>query len=288
MKHKAAQLSLNKQTKVKRRQVDESLQESNEYFRDLFDLNPLMLFTIDEDGKVLSANQCGLDQLGYSKNQLIGKQVINVFYEEDRTEALENLEQCFVEPEKIHQWELRKIRQDGTIIWVRETVRTMDDVGGKTTVLVACEDITKRKQVEEALRISEEKFSRAFRNSLVAISVATINDGRILDVSDNVEQLTGYRKDELIGQSIFKIGLWADPNSRTRMIKVLQDQGCVQSWEADLRIASGQIRNCELSAEIITVADEPCILSAIIDVTERKLAENAIAESEERFRSTFE
>ena len=133
------------------RQAEETLQSSDKRFRALYDNNPKMFFTIDEYGKVLSVNQFGIDHLGYTKDQLVGKSVINVFYEEDRPLAQEYLKQCFAEPDKVHNWELRKIRQDGTVFYVRETVRVVDDVDGKPTALVVCEDITERKQAEKQL-----------------------------------------------------------------------------------------------------------------------------------------
>ncbi len=133
------------------RQAEEALQRSKERFRALYDNNPLMLFTIDEYGKVLSVNQFGIDHLGYTKDQLVDKPVINVFYEEDRPLAQEYLKQCFAEPDKVLNWELRKIRQDGTVFYVRETVRVVVDVDGKSTALIVCEDITERKQAEKQL-----------------------------------------------------------------------------------------------------------------------------------------
>lgn len=133
------------------RQAEEALQKSKERFRALYDNNPLMLFTIDEYGKVLSVNQFGIDYLGYTKDQLVDKPMINVFYEEDRPLAQEYLKQCFAEPDKVLNWELRKIHQDETVFYVRETVRVVVDVDGKSTALIVCEDITERKQAEKQL-----------------------------------------------------------------------------------------------------------------------------------------
>ena len=134
-----------------RKLTEEALQKSEERFRALYDNNPLMLFILDEYGKVLSVNQFGIDHLGYTKDQLVGKSVINVFYEEDRPLAQEYLKQCFAEPDKVHNWELRKIRQDGTVFYVREAARVVVDVDGKSTALIVCEDITERKQAEKQL-----------------------------------------------------------------------------------------------------------------------------------------
>ncbi|MFB3042451.1 MAG: EAL domain-containing protein, partial [Candidatus Poribacteria bacterium] len=131
--------------------AEEALQSSEERFRALYDNNPNMLFTVDETGKVLSVNQFGIDQLGYSKDQLVGEPMVNVIYEQDRSLAQENLKQCFAELDKVHNWELRKIRQDGSDMWMRETVRVVDDIDGKPTALIVSEDITETRQLSEQL-----------------------------------------------------------------------------------------------------------------------------------------
>ena len=143
---------------TERKQVEESLQSSEKRFRVLYDDNPSMLFTVDEDGKVLSVNQFGINQLGYSKDQLVGKSMINLFHEEDKPLAQEYLKQCFAEPDKVHNWELRKIRQGGTVFYVRETVRVVGDFDCKPTALIMCEDITERKQAEKMVLKSRERL----------------------------------------------------------------------------------------------------------------------------------
>jgi len=140
---------------TERKQSEKALQGSEKRFRALYDSNPHMLFALDEDGKVLSINQCGIDQLGYTKEQLVNNNVLNVFYEEDRPLAMEYLKQCFLEPDKVHSWELRKKRRDGSLIWVRETARILDDVEETNKVLIVCEDITVTRQLSEQLSYQE-------------------------------------------------------------------------------------------------------------------------------------
>ena len=137
---------------TEKKQAEDALRASEERFRALYDYNPIMLFTIDENGKVLSINQYGVDQLGYSRDQIIDNPVINVFYEEDRPLVQEHLKQCFAEPDKVHNWELRKIHRDGTILWVRETARVVvDEVNGENKILIVCEDITEKRQLSGQL-----------------------------------------------------------------------------------------------------------------------------------------
>ncbi|MEE8234072.1 MAG: EAL domain-containing protein, partial [Gammaproteobacteria bacterium] len=113
--------------------------------------------------------------------QLVSKPVINVFYEEDRPLAQKYLEQCFAEPDKVHNWELRKICQDGLCIWVRETVRVVDDVDGKPTALIVCEDIT------ETRRLSEQLSHQASHDALTDLVNRRGFERRLVRVLDTIK-----------------------------------------------------------------------------------------------------
>ncbi|HSE83969.1 MAG TPA: PAS domain S-box protein, partial [Thermodesulfobacteriota bacterium] len=134
---------------TERKQAEESLRNSEERYRALYENNPLMCFTIDTEGKILSVNQFGAEQLGHTAEELVGQSVLKVFYEEDKKAVLEQLTICLQNPTQIARWEFRKIRKDGKILWVREAARTIRDINDNTAVLIVCEDITDRKLVME-------------------------------------------------------------------------------------------------------------------------------------------
>lgn len=136
---------------TERRRTEQALLSSEERFRALYDNNPLMLFTLDKEGLILSVNRYGISHLGYSEEELIGKSVLKVFYEEDRHSIVGSLRKCFDETRDVHKWEVRKICCDGSVIWVRETVRVVTDMNAAPIALVVCEDITERKYAEEQL-----------------------------------------------------------------------------------------------------------------------------------------
>ena len=150
---------------TERKRAEATLHESEERFRALYDDNPSMYFTVDADGTVLSVNRFGTEQLGYRVDELVGHSVLTVFHEEDRQKAMEYLHVAFQTPAQAHQWELRKVRKNGCVLWVREDVRIIQDSAGKPLALVVCEDITERKRAEEELRISEERRVEALRQS---------------------------------------------------------------------------------------------------------------------------
>jgi PAS domain S-box-containing protein len=129
-----------------------------EQYRALYDDNPTMYFTVDANGVVLSVNQFGREYLGYCADELIGQPVLKVFHGDDKTLVQQQLATCLQDPHRVHDWELRKIRKDGSILWVKEFARCMQNSDGQALVLIVCEDITDRKQAEEKLHTSRERL----------------------------------------------------------------------------------------------------------------------------------
>src|SRR6185295_3181384 len=127
-----------------RRQAEAALRASEERYRALYDETPTMYFTLATDGTVRSVNRFGAEQLGYQAEELIGHSVLRVFHEKDKETVAANLAECLATPETTRHWEFRKVRKDGSLIWVQETARMAQSGAGETVVLVTCEDVTER------------------------------------------------------------------------------------------------------------------------------------------------
>lgn len=136
---------------------------------------------------------------------------------------------------------------------------------------------SRRRKTEAELRRSEEKFSKSFRHSPLAITIASTNDDRYLEINDTFEQVTGWRRDEVIGRSPLDVNLWVDPDQRFSFRKQLIAEGNLRDLEIKIRRKDGQIRITLGSAELIEVEGAPCALSVFADITERKQAEEALA-----------
>src|SRR5262249_32530776 len=120
---------------------------------------------------------------------------------------------------------------------------------------------------------SEERFAKAFQASPDALVISRIADGVMLEVNDSFVSLSGYARDQLIGKSTVQLGLYADPSSRDRMLKILKEQNFVRDFELMMNPKSGVRRLVLFSAEPMDLHGEHCWLTICRDITERKQAE---------------
>lgn len=129
----------------------EALQDSEQRYQALYDLNPTMFITVGSGGLVLSANQLGAQELGYHVSELVGQPVWRLYPPDDRAYATSQLDRCVADPGNIQRWEARKVRKDGTELWVRETARAIAGRRFEPSVLVVSEDITESRRRSEQL-----------------------------------------------------------------------------------------------------------------------------------------
>jgi PAS domain S-box-containing protein len=139
-----------------RRQAEEALRHSEERYRFLYEDNPAMYFTVSTEAEVLSVNRFGARQVGYEPEELVGRSVLDVFYAADKEAVLEQLAACVMNPNETAEWEFRKVRKDGSLMWVKEIARAVPAPDGSMVVLIVCEDITERKRAEEAVQEARE------------------------------------------------------------------------------------------------------------------------------------
>lgn len=143
-----------------RKMAEEALRQSEARYKILYQDNPSMYFTVCPDGNVLDVNNFGASQLGYAPRELVGKSVLDVFHPDDRASVKRQLRSLLSRPGETAIWEFRKVRRDGQVIWVEEMARTTQDAEGNTVVLVVCEDVTARRQLEDELMMLREELDR--------------------------------------------------------------------------------------------------------------------------------
>jgi PAS domain S-box-containing protein len=153
------EIALGAEAMLRRSQAE--LQEKELQWREVFEHNPVMYFMLDAGGVVLNVNTFGATQLGYSVKDLVGHSVLKVFLPEDHELVRKCLAVCLETIGESHTWELHKIRPDGSLLWVRENAKAMRRPDGSLVVLIACEDISERKETENALQRSQAYLAQA-------------------------------------------------------------------------------------------------------------------------------
>jgi two-component system CheB/CheR fusion protein len=133
----------------------------------------------------------------------------------------------------------------------------------------------------------QAKLRAAFELSPLIMCVTGVADGRVRDVNDAFLKATGFTREEVLGRSMVDLGLWINPEQREKGLETLRAGGTLRDVEARFRVKSGEERAALLAAGIVLIEGEPCILSAVTDITDRTRTEAALRESERRFMLLF-
>ncbi len=273
--------------------TEDILRISEERFRTLFRDNPLMIVTLDAELTMLAVNPACASQLGYGADELEGRPVLILFHEDDRPAVIAKLRQCLQNPDQVFHWQFRKVSKDGTPLWVEETARAVHDVDGSLNILVVCQDITRRKQLEEELR------QAGMQNELI---LASAGEGIVgLDLNGNqtfvnaaAASMLGYEVKDLVGKHSHSTWHYALPDGtdypkeRCPIYAAYRD-GAVRSGEEMFQRKDGSGLPVHFTSR--PIYSDGKIVGAVLtfnDITERKRIEKALLESEERFRATFD
>jgi PAS domain S-box-containing protein len=227
---------------------------------------------LDQNGKVIEANRRFAEMLGYSVEEVLHLNIWDWEYQYPHERVVEMIRTV---DENGDHFETRHRRKDGSVYDVEISTNGATFAGQKL-IFCVCRDITQRKQAEEALRESEEKFSKAFHASPVSISISRLADGKFIEVNDGFLRDKGYTREEIIGHHSTEFNIWANQGKRERIVQTLTSGGRVHNELSQFRTKEGYIRTGLMSAEIISIGNEPCMLVMNIDITQQKLAEERL------------
>jgi len=273
--------------------LEAALRESELRYRVLYDENPSMYFTVDPAGTVLSVNPFGAEQLGYAAADLVGQPVLQVFHPEDREPVREQLQRCIDAPGRSLAWEFRKVHRDGRVLWVREVARAVADRDGGTIVLIVCEDITARKEMEQALRRARDEMElrvvertaelerqRRFLRQIIDVDpnfiFARDGEGRFTLVNQAVAEALGATVEQLIGRCDPRHA--AAPAADTLCERFIAEEPFT---DATGRVRWFQTVERPLCDERGAVTQ---VLGSATDITARREAETKLRHSEARLR----
>lgn len=286
---------------IARYQAETALRHNEERYRAMLDAMPDLIFRIRRDGTYLDCKAEPNTDILLPPEQLIGKTIYDVLPTQVAEQRMTYIRKA-LDTREVQQFEYqlqfqrhplaRQIYRgispeldslsEGTTFWREYEARVV--ASGADEVLAIVRDITDRQQSDTALRLSEEKFSKAFRSSPNPMTIATLQEGRLIEVNDSFVEAIDYPKEQVVGQTVHDIQFWNFPADRDRFIQQLQEQGSVRNMEILFRRRSGEVRMGLISGEIIQIGDEPCLLDCIVDITEQQQANQHLWAAAERDR----
>jgi PAS domain S-box-containing protein len=250
-----------------RKRTEEALRKSEEIFKYFMEYSPIYIFFKDENLRSLRMSKNFETMLGKPVVELIGKSDDELFSSEFAKSIVAD--------------DMR-VMKEGKGITIEEelngrfysTTKFPIIIDGNPRYLAGyIIDITERKQAAEALRQSEDNFSKAFHLNPDAITITRFVDGIIVSANEGVQEILGFAEDELIGKSALDINIWDNPEDRNRWTEKLKTEGKVANFEARFRTKDGSIRYGLMSASILEFNRAPHILTVARDITKRVRAE---------------
>ncbi len=231
-----------------------------------------MVFELDRDGTFLNIWTTNEELLYRPRGELKGKRISELIGEEFFQQFSRSFQRVF-STGRGEDLEYSLDVPAGKRWFLARMNRIPSADGGQFTLCLAVRDITDRRHAEEKLRVSEEKFSKAFHLGPDAITITSLEDGRFIEVNDNYLRLTGFTREEIIGRTSLETGFWVNPKDRLHIVALLKRSGEVRDLEISLRVKSGELRTVHISAHTIELAGQSCMIAILRDVTERRALE---------------
>lgn len=252
---------------------NEELEKVKEKYRSLIDNSPDGIVIVYDD-KVVFINDRGLNMLGYTRDELIGKEVFQYIHPEDREMVKNNVEKV-LSGISVPPTEYRLINKSGEIIYV-ETSRRKVEYEGMPAVQCIVRDISERKMKDKKLKEIEERYRTLVENSPDAIGA--VCDGRIVFINDKGLEMFGYTRDEIMGMDVAKTVSTEDRERVLNDIKIVISDGHIPPKEYKLLKKNGEVFNVEITRSKIEYEGKPAIQSTIRDISERKKRDNEMRE----------
>jgi len=254
----------------KRKQAEIELRNSEHRYRYLFEQNPAPMLIYQRGTlKMLAVNDAFTHHYGYTVQEALSLHLTDLYPEEEKN-AIGELAARLKGQAYAGEW--HHLKADGSIINIVARSHDIDYMGYDARIAVIT-DITDRKQAEDALRQSEEKFFKAFHATPDAIVISRASDGLLLEVNDVFLRQTGYSREEVQAQTTVELDLWVDTNDRERYVAAVKSEGRVREMETRFRTKSGMVLDGLVSGESIVLGVQPCLLTIIRDITQRKKTE---------------
>ncbi|MGD8548973.1 MAG: PAS domain S-box protein [Desulfobacterales bacterium] len=259
---------------VERKQGEEALRTSERKYRTLLEITSEGCWLINPDLKTIEVNAALCKMLGYSQDEMLGKTPFDFVDDENRKIFIEQTSKISVTAHRSYEITLKKKNGEDLATYFNAT--TIRDESGEVKGSFAfITDITEKKRAEESLRKSEEQYRNIFKNIQDVYYEVTL-DGIIIETSPSIEDVSLYKREEVIGKSLTDI--YVDPKNRDEFLKELLKNGKVTDYEALLTDKNGSQTYCSITAKLVRdkQGNPVKIIGSLRNISDRKRAEEMI------------
>ena len=248
---------------------------AEERFERAFAANPAPAIIVRlADMRYVKVNTGFMELTGYQRGALIGHSMHEI-------DVLRGAERRDLAVRRLHAGETIP-QMEGCLLMADGRDKTVLlggqplEIGDEACMLFTFADLHPRQQAENALRQSEERFAKAFHMAPGPMAILALDGLRILDVNGAFTAATGWRREEIVGRSEAEIEMWGRGDLRDQLERQIKQSGRVQSVDIQLRSKTGALHDYLLSADTVEIHDERCVLSVMLDITERKQTETEL------------
>ena len=285
---------------TEQRRVAAALQESEERFRKVFEEGPLGVVLLGLDARIQHCNQRFCEMLGYSEEEIIALGLVGVSHPEDWEKDYRFGSRLLHGEIPNYTIDKRYVRKGGTVFWGQLTVSMMHDAAGKpTTVIGLIEDISERKQqlqreveqrkaVEETSHQSRDELQTIYDEMVEGCLITDIETRRFVRVNSSFCRMLGYSEEELLAASVKDIHPPEEVTNDLRRFQAVADRQRSINENRPVLRKDGSIFYADISGRRILFNGRPCVLALFRDVTERRQAQEALRESEEKYKTLVE
>jgi PAS domain S-box-containing protein len=262
--------------------AEASLHESEVNYRTIFNTANDAIFVYEvQTGAILDVNERTCEMYGYTVAEARSLTIADLCSNEPSyttNEAMGLIQKAATGEPLFFEW--RAKNKSGQFFWVEVGLRPIL-FDRKECLLAIVRDITDRKQAIDVLRLSEERFGKAFRANPQPMAIVSVPEGRYIDVNDSFLTMSGHTRTEVIGHTWIELNVWESPQVCADFLQRLLERGSLVNVERSFRTKDGSRRQLLSSAEQFDLNGEQCLLIASSDISERKEAEVALQRAHE-------
>ncbi|MBC7870531.1 MAG: PAS domain S-box protein, partial [Chitinophagaceae bacterium] len=254
-------------THTKHLATTQAVRESESRYRQLAETTIDVIIVHDLGGNITYINPAGIRLTGYSESEITQMNITQLLPPDELPAMQDRAQKRLAGDPHVYTYQTKFISKDGQLFPVEVQSTLLIEQNAVSGVLAVARDISDRYNAQKNLQESENRFSKVFHTSTIAIAISMLKTGQMIDANDSFLRLIGYSREEVIGHTGAELNLWVNTEDRLPVVNQLLTGGEIPTTQSRIRAKSGELRDTLSSLELITLDEQLCILAIVQDNT---------------------